>query len=206
MDNHQSRQTQTIKVAVADPSAIGLFGLAMVTLLASSQKLGLTSEVSYVLPVAIFLGGFAQLYASISDSRLNNTFGSTAFGAYGFFWLGVACTWLIKYGVFGTALQAVIDPKQLGFFYLGYLIFTLLMTYGAAGTHKVLFTIFVLIDFLFLGLTMNSFGVLAEAGHWLAAVSELLIAILSFYGAGAAVLNAHYGRIVLPVGKALIER
>lgn len=29
-----------VKVIVADPSALGLFGLAMVTLVASSQKLG----------------------------------------------------------------------------------------------------------------------------------------------------------------------
>ena len=206
MDKQSTQQTQNVKVSVADPSAIGLFGLAMVTLVASSQKLGITSDISYVLPVAIFLGGFAQLYASISDSKLNNTFGSTAFGAYGFFWLVIASTWLIKFGVFGTALQEAIDPKQMGFIYFGYLIFTLFMTYGAAGTHKVLFSIFVLIDFLFLGLSMNSFGIAAELGHTIAAYSELLIAILSFYGAGASVLNVHYGRTVLPVGKALIKR
>lgn len=206
MDNHQSQQTQQVSVKVADPSAIGLFGLAMVTLVASSQKLGITSELAYILPVAIFLGGLAQLYASVSDSKLNNTFGSTAFGAYGFFWLVVGSCWLIKYGVFGTVLQTAMDPKQLGFVYFGYLIFTLFMTYGAAGTHKVLFTIFVLIDFLFLGLSMDSFHILPEIGHPLAAYSEALISLFSFYGAGASVLNVHYGKIVLPVGKALITR
>ena len=199
-------ETKEVAVKVADPSAIGLFGLAMVTLVASSQKLGITTEVSYVIPVAIFLGGLAQLYASISDSKLNNTFGSTAFGAYGFFWLVVGMEWLIKYGLFGNAMEDAIDFKQMGFLYLGYLIFTLFMTYGAAGTHKVLFSIFVLIDFLFLGLVMSTFGILPEAGHMLAAYAELLIALLSFYGSGAAVLNVHYGRTVLPVGKALISR
>lgn len=197
---------EPVKIAVADPSAIGLFGLAMVTLLASSQKLGITTDVSYILPVAIFLGGLAQLYASINDAKHCNTFGSTAFGAYGFFWLVVACTWLTKYGVFGASLQAAIDPKQLGFLYLGYLIFTVFMTLGAAGTHKVLFSIFVLIDFLFLGLTLSSFHVAEELSHNLAAYSELLIALLSFYGSAAAVLNPHFGRVVLPVGKALIKR
>lgn len=206
MNNQQIQQPQNVIVKVADPSAIGLFGLAMVTLIASSQKLGITSEVSYVLPAAIFLGGLAQLYASICDSKLNNTFGSTAFGAYGFFWLVVASNWLIKYGVFGSEMQAAADMKQMGFLYLGYFIFTLFMTYGAAGTHKVLFAIFVLIDFLFLGLSVSMFEILPEAGHMIAAVSELLIALFSFYGAGAAVLNAHYGKVVLPVGKALVSR
>lgn len=206
METKQTKQPEQVAMKVADPSAIGLFGLAMVTLIASSQKLGITSEVSYIIPVAIFLGGLAQLYASFSDSKLNNTFGSTAFGGYGFFWLVVASNWLIKYGVFGSEMQAALDMKQMGFLYLGYLIFTLFMTYGAAGTHKVLFTIFVLIDVLFLGLSMSTFGILPELGHTLAAYSELLIALVSFYGSGASVLNAHYGRTVLPVGKALVKR
>lgn len=206
MNNQQMQPVQTVVNKVADPSAIGLFGLAMVTLIASSQKLGITSEVSYVLPAAIFLGGLAQLYASVCDSKLNNTFGATAFGAYGFFWLAVASNWLIKYGVFGTAMQEAADMKQMGFLYLGYFIFTLFMTYGAAGTHKVLFTIFVLIDFLFLGLSMSTFEILPEVGHTIAAYAELLIALFSFYGSGASVLNAHYGKTVLPVGKALISK
>ena len=34
-----------------------------------------------------------------------------------------------------------------------------------------------------------------------AGISELLIALLSFYGSAAAVLNTHFGQVVLPVGK-----
>lgn len=190
-----------IKVVTADPSALGLFGLAIITLVASSQKLGLTTGVSLVLPWAIFLGATAQLFASINDFKHNNTFGATAFGAYAFFWYAVGFTWLIQNGVFGPELAATVDPKQLGFAYLGYLIFTIFMTIGAMETHKVLFTIFVLIDFLFIGLTLSSFGIMTHATHMLAAYSELLIAIVSFYGSAAAVLNTHFGRVFLPVGK-----
>ncbi|CEH36005.1 acetate uptake transporter [Romboutsia lituseburensis] len=190
-----------VKVVTADPSALGLFGLAMITLVASTQKLGITSGVSLVLPWAIFLGATAQLFASINDFKHNNTFGATAFGGYAFFWYAVGFTWLIQNGVFGPELAAAVDPKQLGFAYLGYLIFTLFMTIGAMETHKVLFIIFVLIDFLFLGLTLTTFGVMEHATHQLAAYSELLIAIASFYGSAAAVLNTHFGREFLPVGK-----
>lgn len=197
MNNEQ----QNIKIVNADPSALGLFGLAMVTLVASSQKLGLTNGVSYVLPWAIFLGGFAQLFACINDSKRQNVFGTTAFGAYAFFWFSVGASWMIKGGVFGAALASSVDPKQLGFAYLGYLIFTIFMTIGAMETHKVLFTIFFLINFLFIGLTLSTFGVAAEVTHLIAAYSELLIALVSFYGAAAAVLNPHFGREFLPVGK-----
>ena len=182
-------KTEQVKVVTADPSAIGLFGLAMVTLVASSQKLGLTTDVSFVIPWAIFLGGFAQLFACINDSKRNNTFGATAFGAYGLFWLAVAASWMIERGIFGETLAAGVDSKQLGFAFIGYLIFTLFMTIGAMETHNVLFSIFFCINFLFIGLALNSFGVLGVFPQQFAAYSELSISLLSFYGAAAAVLN-----------------
>ena len=193
--------TQKIKIVTADPSALGLFGLAVITLVASSQKLGLTSGVSLVFPWAIFLGATAQLFACINDFKHDNTFGATAFGAFAFFWYSMGFTWLIQNGVFGEKLALAADSKQLGFAFLAYLIFSLYMTIGAMETHKVLFTIFVLIDCLFLGLSLNAFGIMPEISHSLAAWSELLIALMSFYGSAAAVLNKHFGNVFLPVGK-----
>jgi succinate-acetate transporter protein len=191
------------KLITADPTAIGLFGLAMVTLVASSQKMGWTTGTSLVSPWAIFLGAAAQLMASIGDAKKNNVFGATAFGGYAFFWFAVGTSWMVQGGVFGEKMAAAADPKQLAFAFLGYLIFTLYMTIGATETTKVLFIIFVLIDFLFIGLTLKGFGVAAEFSHQLSAWSELLIAIFSFYGSAAAVLNNHFGRVILPLGKPL---
>lgn len=194
-------ETKQIKIATADPSGLGLFGLAIVTLVASSQKLGWTDGLGIVLPWAIFLGGIAQFYASVLDSKHNNTFGTTAFGAYGLFWMAVGTGWLIQAGVFGEALQGAVDTRQLGVVYLGYLIFTIFMTIGALETNKVLFFIFFLIDFLFIGLALSAFGIMEHGMHLLAAYSELLIGILSLYGAGANVLNKHFGFSFLPLGK-----
>ncbi len=198
-----NNQTQNIKVLNCDPSALGLFGLAMVTLVASSQKLGITEGTSFVIPWAIFLGGFAQLFACINDSKRQNVFGTTAFGGFALFWFGVASSWMIKAGVFGEAMAAAVDSRQLGVAFLGYLIFSVFMTIGAAETHKVLFTIFIFIDLLFVGLTLSSFGIMEHQTHMLAAYSELIIALLSFYGSAAAVLNPHFGKTFLPTGKPL---
>ncbi|MFD2213288.1 acetate uptake transporter [Metabacillus endolithicus] len=196
-----SHNTQQVKITTADPSALGLFGLAMVTLVASSQKLGLTDGVSFILPWAFFLGGLAQLFACVQDAKHNNIFGTTAFGAFGLFWFSVGMSWLIQLGAFGEELAANADPKQLGVAFIGYLIFSVYMTIGAMETHKVLFFIFVFIDFLFIGLSLSTLGVMPEATHMLAAVSELIIALLSFYGSAAVVLNTHFGQVVLPIGK-----
>lgn len=195
------KQTQEIKISTADPSAIGLFGLAIVTLVASSQKLGFTEGLGYVLPWAIFLGGIAQFYASVLDAKHNNTFGTTAFAAYGLFWMAVGTGWLVQAGVFGEALMAATDTRQLGVMYTGYLIFTIFMTIGALETNKVLFFIFFLIDFLFVGLALSAFGIMEHGMHLLAAYAELAIGILSLYGAGANVLNKHFGFSFLPLGK-----
>lgn len=194
---------QEIKIKSPDPSALGLFGLAMVTLVASSQKLGLTEGVAYVIPWAIFLGAFAQLVAGALDYKKGNVFGATAFCAYGFFWLATATSWLTSLGFFGKALQEAVDPKQLGLAFFGYLILTLFLTIGALETNKVLFFIFIGIDLLFLGLSVSTLfpdAHLAHPFHLLAAVAEVFISVLAFYGAGANVLNNHFGYTFLPIG------
>lgn len=191
----------SVSVRTGDPSAIGLFGLAMVTLVASSQKLGITQGLSYVLPWAIFLGAFAQLVAGLLDFKKENLFGGTAFCGYGFFWLGVAMSWMMQLGMFGEKVMQSIDAKQLGVAFLGYLIFTVFMTLGATVTNKVLFAIFFMINLLFVGLFFSTIGILEGPMHSLAAVSELIIALLSFYLAAANVLNEQFGHTFLWIGK-----
>jgi uncharacterized protein len=194
------QNVQSVKIVTADPSAIGLLGLAIVTLVASSQKLGWTQGTALIIPWAIFLGACAQLMASIHDAKHNNTFGATAFGGYAFFWFSVGLTWLIQQGVLGEKLAAGVDPHQLGMAFIGYLIFSVYMTVGALKTNKVLFCIFVLIDLLFVGLVLTTFKIAPHVGHSLAGWSELAIAVVSFYGSAAVVLNTHFGKQVIPVG------
>lgn len=195
-------KTVLTKPDLADPSALGLFGLAIVTLVASSQKFGFTEGTAGVLAWAIFLGGCMQLIAGILDFKKNNVFGGTAFVAYGFFWLAMAFSWSVSLGMFGEQAKAGFDSSQTGVAFVAYLILTIFMTVGALKTTKVLFFIFLAIDFLFIGLALSSFHIAYEATHLLAAGSELVVSLLSFYGAGANVLNKHYGRQVLPLGKA----
>ena len=194
---------EAIKTEHPDPSALGLFGLAMVTLVASSQKLGITEGVALVLPWAIFLGSFAQLIAGFYDFKKNNVFGATAFIGYGLFWLAVAFTWFETLGILGADVQAAADFSQLAIAYVGYFIFTCYMAIGATKTNRVLFIIFVLIAFLFLFLALNTFGILRAQTGFMAGLAELFISLLSFYLSAANILSIQFGRQVLPVGKAI---
>ncbi len=186
-----------------DPTALGLFGLAMVTLVASSQKLGFTEGTLLIIPWAIFLGGIVQIIAGTMDYKKGNLFGATAFSAYGFFWLAVGFAWFIQYKLGAVGTPELGDAKQLGFAYLGYLIFTIYMTIAATETNKVLLIIFCLIDVLFLGLTLSSFGIMAHEMKLMAGIAELCIAIVSFYGSACNIFRLHFGYELIPAGKPL---
>ena len=69
-----SNSTQQVQISVADPTPLGLLGLAIVTLVASAQKLGIVSGVSWVIPWALVMGSFAQLLASYFDFCHKNIF------------------------------------------------------------------------------------------------------------------------------------
>lgn len=191
-----------VRIEVADPTPLGLTGLAMVTLVAASQKLGWTDGLSVLIPWAFFLGGIAQLIAAFFDFKHNNLFGSTAFAVYGLFWISMAATWLIKMGVFGQPLAAAFDPRQLAVVFLGFLIISVFLTIAALKTNKALIAIMVLIDVLFVGLMMSSFG-WGEIWHEIAAWTELIISLIGFYAAGANLLNKMYGRVILPLGSGI---
>ena len=189
------------KLSVANPTGLGLFGLAIVTFVASSQKLGITTGFSYVIVYAMFLGATAQLVASIFDFFHENIWGATVFGAYAFFWYAIATCWLMNMGALGPALQKAVDVKQIGFAFLGYLIFSLFMTIGAMEVNKVIFADMVVIDILLAALTLNAFGVAKEFTGLVGGIAELITALISFYAASAVVLNTHFGKPFLPMGK-----
>ena len=167
-----------------NPSALGLFGLGMVTLVASAQKFGIVEGVMPVVVWAIFLGAIAQLIAGIYDANNVASFGATAFIGYVLFWLVIAFTWLFQNQVI---FRGDFDP-QLGVGFIGYLIFTLFMTIGSLKTTKVLALIFLFIDFLFIGLAITAFTG-SEFFHNFAAVSEIIVSMLYFFAFGAHIVN-----------------
>lgn len=197
-------ETKNVKIEVADPTTLGLFGLAIVTLVASSQKMELTSGLSFVLPWAIFLGGIAQIIASLFDFKHNNLFGATAFSAYGLFWIGMAMSWLIKLGIFGDTLAQAVDVKQLGFVFIGYMILTIVFTISGLKMSKAMFVLLLFIVILFLGLALDSFGC-GHVWHSVAAYSELAISLLTFYVLAAKYLNSFFGKDIIPVGSPILK-
>lgn len=199
MSAASSSNINETKIVMTDPTALGVFGLALVTLVAASQKMGWTSGTTYLIPWAFFLGAGAQLWASTVDFKKNNYFGSIVLGVYGLFWMGVAMHWAIAQGWFGP-VDASADPRQFAFACIAYGIFSFFIMIASFETNKVFAAILVLINVLFPSLAFSVLGINASFFSGLAAGSELLISILSFYAAGAIFLNGFFGRVVLPLG------
>lgn len=201
-----SSQEVKISYTGADPTAFGVLGLAMVTFVASSAKLGFTNASSTGLLViwAAFLGGLVQIIAANIDFKKGNVFGGTVLGAYGFFWVGMAFSWATMNGMLGPGMKAAVDPKMLGVVFVGYLIFSLFITVASFEVNVPFMLMLILIDVLLLCLAAVSFNIgpvalLGKIAGW----SELFIALLGFYASGAIFFKLFYGREVLPLGKPL---
>lgn len=188
------------KIIMSDPTALGVFGLSMVTLVAASSKMGWTSGTVYAIPWALFLGSIAQIWASTIDFKKNNYFGAIVLGAYGLFWIAVAMHWAISLGWLG-AIGDKADPKQLGVACVGYFIFSLFVMVAAFEANKVFAAILVMINVLLPSLALSIFGINAAFFGTVAAYAELAISLLGFYCAGAVFLNSYFGRTLLPLGK-----
>jgi succinate-acetate transporter protein len=199
MQNTSAPQVTETKIIMSDPTALGVFGLAMVTFVAASQKMGWTSGTTFLIPWALFLGSIAQIWASTIDFKKNNYFGAIVLGAYGLFWIAVAMHWAINLGWLG-AVGDKADPKQLGVACVGYFIFSLFIMVAACEANKVFAAILLMINVLLPSLALTIFGINAALFSVIAAYSELAISLLGFYAAGAVFLNSYFGRTLLPLG------
>ncbi|MDR2366041.1 MAG: acetate uptake transporter [Zoogloeaceae bacterium] len=195
-----TQAVQETKIVSADATALGVFGLSLVTFVAASQKMGWTTGSVYLIPWAIFLGSIAQIWAAVVDFRRNSYFGAIVLGAFGLFWIAVAAVWAIQNGWFGAPPENA-DLRQFGFACFGYLFFCCFITVAAFEANKVFGAIMALILLLLASLGFQLLGVNKELFGPLAAWAELLISLLGFYASGAIFLNTFFGRPLLPLGK-----
>ena len=195
-DGAAGAQPPVFGAGFADPGPLGLAAFAMTTFFLSSVNAGWLpkSVEGVVLGLALFYGGITQLLAGMWEFAKGNTFGAVAFSSYGAFWLSF---WYLVAHV--TLKASPHDAsKGVGFFLLGWAIFTLYMFLCSLRTTGVIMAVFgfLFLTFLFLTLgELNTSSGMTRIGGYLG----VLTAALAWYGSLAAVMNATAKRALLPV-------
>jgi hypothetical protein len=194
-----SDNLRIIKDSTANPAPLGLFGFGMTTVLLNLHNAGFYELNAMILGMGIFFGGIAQIIAGIEEWKKNNTFGATAFTAYGSFWLTLVALVLIPKTTFGTDLKS--NETSMGFYLLMWGLFTLFMFIGTLKLNRALQTVFLSLVILFLLLAISDFtgnkGLRIFAGY-----EGVFCGLSAFYTGAAQVLNEVYNRTVLPLGMA----
>lgn len=182
---------------IADPGPLGLAAFALTTFILSLSNAQIIPAAAAALfvPLALFYGGFAQLLAGMWEFKKNNTFGATAFTSYGAFWLALGSLIVMeKLNVLNFGDQA---KPAIGFFLLGFAIFTLYMWIATLKLNNALLVTFTLLEIAFVLLILGEFGVINSVpGGYVG----LVTAFGAWYTSAAGILNPLFKRTVLPTG------
>jgi hypothetical protein len=192
--NHESTVTRLDDVT-ANPAPLGLMGFGMTTVLLNLHNAGLFGLGSMILAMGIFYGGIAQVMAGYMEWKKGNTFGTTAFTSYGFFWLTLVG--LIVMPKMGWA--AAPENAAMVAYLVMWGIFTGALFIGSLKLSRALQFVFASLTVLFFLLAIgdysNSTTIKQVAGY-----EGIVCGASAIYAAIAQVLNEIYKRTVLPLG------
>jgi len=175
----------------ANPGALGLAGFGLNTILLQLHNVGLM-EATLPIIFGFFWGGTAQVIAGIIDGRRGDTFGLTAFTSYGLFWIGLSFSFLLQWMGIVT-----LDGAGVAWMFIMWAIFTGYMAVGTFKISSVHVFVFSTLTLLFFLLAAHFFGALPSV---VPGVVGIICGLAATYGSAAVVLNAKYGRWVLPIG------
>ena len=180
----------------ANPAPLGLMGFGMTTILLNIHNAGFFSLNAMILAMGIFYGGLAQVVAGIMEFKKNNTFGTTAFTSYGFFWLSLVALNILPMMGYGEAA----DSLSMAAYLFMWSLFTFFMFIGTLKINRALQVVFGTLTILFFLLAIGNFTgselILTIAGY-----EGIFCGFTAIYAAMAQVLNEVYGKTVLPIGE-----
>jgi succinate-acetate transporter protein len=198
-----SPATAAPATGIADPAPLGLAAFAATTFLLSAANAGWMTKASgdAWLGYAFAYGGLAQFLAGMWEFRNRNVFGSTAFGSYGAFWIGLGLWALL---VAPKAPSPAAAAHDIAWILLVFAIFNTYMLILSAQVNMAVFLVFLTLELteiiLVIGNFAGSTGTVKFGGY-----VGLVTALVAFYASAAGVSNGQAGRLRFPVGRPLIS-
>jgi len=190
----ENQNTIVLKENTANPAPLGLLGFGLTTILLNIHNAGGFAMGSSILAMGITIGGISQVIAGIMEWKKNNTFGTTAFTAYGFFWISLVL--LIMLPKMGLATAP--DKNEMSAYLALWGLFTLFMFIGTLRLNVALQVVFGTLVILFFLLAIGDYleNSLIKV---IAGYEGIICGLSAFYAAMAQVLNEVYGKIILPI-------
>ena len=188
---------------LGNPAVVGLAGFGLTTLTLQLANLGWIG-VAPVVWLGLIFGGGAQLVAGLMEFKCGNNFGFAAFTGYGAFWISLSL--MLIFGT-NTALTKnfsalALGPHDVGFFLVGWTIFTAILLVGAMRRNTALSIVFLTLLLGFIGLDLKELAGMASAGTF--AYWDLIVCAFSALYLMAADVYADMGPR-LPIGGAWLK-
>ncbi len=179
----------------ANPAPLGLLAFGMTTVLLNLHNAGFYALNSMILAMGLCYGGLAQVIAGVMEWKKGNTFGTTAFTSYGFFWLSLVALVLLP----KTTGAAPTDANGMGAYLILWGLFTTVLFFGTLRLNRALQLVFgtlIILFFMLADAELTGNGGLARyAGY-----EGIVCGALAMYAGLAQVLNELHGRVVWPLG------
>ena len=178
----------------ANPGPLGLLGFGMTTVLLNLHNAGIIPLSIMIVGMGIAMGGLAQIIAGIRELVQGNTFGGTAFTAYGLFWWSLVLIWVNPFGDMAAA-----DPISMGFYLLMWGIFTFFMFIGTLKHNRATQVVFGSLTILFVLLALGDF----TGNHSITTIAGfegIFCGASAIYSAVGQILNAEFKKNIIPLG------
>ena len=178
----------------ANPAPLGLLAFGMTTVLLNLHNAGYFALGSMIMGMGIFYGGLAQVIAGIMEWKKNNTFGTTAFCSYGFFWISLVALLILP----GLGLAAAPDTVAMSSYLFMWGIFTTVMFIATLKMNRAIQFVFGSLALLFFLLAAGDFtgSIMIKT---IAGYEGIICGLSAIYAGLGQVINEVYQRDVIPL-------
>ena len=192
-----------IKDTTANPAPLGLLGFGMTTVLLNLHNAGCYDLNSMILAMGLCYGGVAQVIAGLMEWKKGNTFATTAFISYGFFWLSLVALVLLPKLI--PSVTAT-NEKALAAYLAIWGVFTAVMFVGTFRLSRALQFVFGSLTVLFFLLAYGDFAGAGDGFKHATGWEGVICGLSAIYAGLAQVLNELSGKVVLPLGVRVVKK
>jgi succinate-acetate transporter protein len=185
-----------IKDSSANPAPLGLLAFGMTTVLLNLHNAGYYPLNSMILAMGLCYGGLAQVIAGIMEWKKGNTFATTAFVSYGFFWLSLVALVLLP----ATGATAAPDSTAMAAYLGMWGLFTAGLFIGTLRLNRALQLVFATLTVLFCLLAIGDYTAAGPGFTHFTGFEGIVCGLSAIYAGMAQVLNNVYGSTVLSLG------